>query len=474
MSTYSVDIVLGEHSFTISSADAPPAPGEPLYVLDGLRLAWQYADNDPFPSQPQPAECDLAFYVDSVSELADVDLGTPVVVYLTSAGTNVATFTGRVAAMSAVPSRRKGVTGLRYSISCVDYMVDLRELQLNITRPVETGEDRLGAIVDAIADAGGPEVTLPAVLFEGTLFDAITAADTNAFDLLDDHLRQIVTPDVRSYMVPVTVAGVLDSITCIFALAPRVSLTWPPGLFVLNGNLLTVEPDDTPPADLAGYQMGMLLDSGRVREQPLTWSKAKNAGPNTVTVTGPAGTVTSTSASPGTAPVKLAISTTLTTATSGIPTAQASMSKLYLPDPDANRWSVDQFVWMPTDAELAALPFCLTPDTDSLDFTPDHYAGPACYTAQVVVTNVPDHVNPASDSGFYAGCPAGIEVRVQNKTVTVAMRIAKRLPRTQAGFFGAAWSDLAADFPAVKWATGTQTVDPNLSWYETRLAREPV
>lgn len=473
MSTYDVDLTIGGVTFNLSSGDAPDAG---LNVLAGLSLGWQFPSNAAWPAQPDPVTCKLGLISDDVTlyDLGTIDINAAVYVRITSAGTLVASFAGRVADMNATPDRYNGAQVMRYDLIAVDYVVDLAETLITVNQASESIGFRIQALAAAAEAKGSAPFVFPAHMESFYALLALDAFEQPASDLIDDVLKQVSgldmdDPNGRTMILPQTIGGVLDSYDLTHTV-PSYALTWPPAILAVVAGELTIVPDDTPPVTFVDYALGLAIDADRVDED-LTFNRTKSASPNYVTVTYGAGGVLSVSVtdvpSAATPKVKLPLASQLTTSA-----AATSMAGMYLPDGDANRWAADRFTWRPSDAELAALPFPLTPDTEDLGLS-----GPPCYLAQVMVSTIPDNINPAGNAGIYAGVIDGAEVRIMPKRgtdaggeVVVELKLRKRLPRPPAAF-AVTYDEVKADFPGVEYSIGAEVVDPGVTYYETRLVR---
>lgn len=472
MSTYDVDLTIGDVTFNLSSGDAADAN---LNVLAGLRLGWQFPSNAAWPAQPEPVTCQLGLLSDDVTlyDLGTIDINVPVYLRLTSGGTLVASFAGRVADMNASPDRYNGAQVMRYDIIAVDYVVDLAETLVTLNQASESIGFRVQAIAAASEAKGSAPFVFPSHMESFYALLALDAVEQPVSDLLDDVLRQVSgldmdDPNGRTMILPQTIGGVLDSYDLTHTV-PNYALTWPPAILAVVSGQLTIVPDDTPPVTFTDYVLGLAIDADRVDED-LTFNRTKSASPNYVTVTYGAGGVSSvslTDVESTVAKVKLPLASQLTTSAAAL-----SMAGMYLPDGDANRWAADRFTWRPSDAELAALPFPLTPDTEDLLLS-----GPPCYLAQVMVSTIPDNINPAGNAGIYAGVLDGAEVRIMPKRgnqaggeIVVDLKLRKRLPRPP-GAFAVTYDEVKADFPGVEYSIGAQVVDPGITYYELRLVR---
>lgn len=471
MSTYTVVIKLGTQTFTINSTDVYD-PADTVYVLEGLRIGWANTSGDPIPAGLDPTTGSLRLLTRDVANLgSNADLGTTAwITIVGSGGKLVASVAGRIADCSANPLRRADGQWIAYDIVVVDYTADLSEIPLTLTRPAEDGTTRLTAIAAAIGAAGGPPLTLPTATPSITNYAALAGTPTPAKDVLNDHLRQFssdLSPGGsnpsnggRNVLIPFTIAGVLTSINATAVTSGRYATTWPPGEFELVAHLLKVTFGHAPPGALLGFKLGLTVDVSKVHED-ITYRQSKNGDPNTVTVTGPTFTVTYTNRSAGQAPITLSLSATVTDSDD-----VTGMAAMYLPDVTSNRWRVESFQWEPSDAEIAALPWSLTPDSETSDSS--------CLRAQVAIPGIDNAINPASDSGFYAGTLDAAAVTIAGRKIRVEMAINNRLPMpVHESSLGVTWDELQAQVgTGVKWRTGTDHVDPALSWYETRLARK--
>lgn len=486
MSAYDVDITLGAHVFAISSSDVPTE--ETVTVLDNLTIRWSFAENAPRPVQPDAMTCSLGLLTRDVDNLSDVDVGTPLQIIVSSAGTTVAAFTGRVAQMVTSPRTLKNADGtdghaMIYQLDGVDYTIDLAELLVDLVRPAEAISVRLPAISDAVLAAGGPGIDWPPFSFDSTVhqFDAVDLAQQPALDLMLDHLRQLPHPSLAELpglllVVPRTSAGVLNSFDADWPILTTATIVWPPAVWAMIGGLLMIDPagGPLPPGRAAGYAgmpIGLSIDGCRVELDGVAWIRSKFGAVDYVSVTGP--NATAIAARTDAQPVKLALQSSLVYSPPQDNTLQ-EMADLYLPDPDVDRWAIDTVTWRPSDAELAALPFPLTPDTDALSISPydasasDVVTGPTAYYAPVVIRDIPNELNPGSDLGYLAGTLSGVLFRIAGQLITVELGVERQLPKNldAAPPVGTSWDDLAADFPAATWSV----VDPRVSWYDARLA----
>lgn len=437
---------VGDHEFAINFDDVID-PDDPIHVLDGLNIKWNVDESDPWPAQPGPGECTIGFYTGDVDNLEDVDINTPFSVVLTDADGNVfGTFHGRVAQLDAQPIKRNAGLFTLYTVRGVGYTVDLNELPIIIDAewPAESADDRFGRIVAAIAAAGGPTVEPPADC-DSAAFEAYAAGTTTAGALLNDHLRQVAVPGdfgpERYLLVPVVVADELDHFECVRLIRTVDAALLPGTLDVVGGVLTLVFPDDEAdglvPAELVH------LDS--------SWTRLKYRAVNRVTVTG--NSVTAEASRPG-VPVKLAMDTTLTDAA-----AAQRMAELYLPDPaENNGWVVDTL-----RLEAWRQPSTITPS-----WFPDHREDPAStsvYVMPIAVVGIAPEINLAGNQA-YAGQLTSVSLTLAERKPMVDFSLRLQLP-LGIGAEAASWEWLEDEHPTVTW----EDVDPDLSWYEARLAR---
>lgn len=166
-------------------------------------------------------------------------------------------------------------------------------------------------------------------------------------------------------------------------------------------------------------------------------------------------------------PVRLTLDTTLTSRDGG-----EAMARMYLPDDDiGNRYALEAFTWLPTDDELAALPFPLAPDSDQITdgYPADLSHGPSAFYAQVVLAGIPDEINPGQEAlGFVAGTLGSMDLRISRGTVSVGLSLTRRTPRPTPPF-AVTYADIGTAFPTVDY----DDVDTALSYYDTRLAHPP-
>lgn len=473
MSNYTVGIDLGPLSMIIATGDDYDDEA-PRYVLDGLTIGWNTNEGAPFPSIPNPATAQLRILVQDADDLAGVarDSGAFIRMLTLSGGTLFASIAGRVADISAVPVRRNGVQYLLYTIVVVDHVIaELAELPITLTRPAELGLPRLAAIEAAILAAGGPALITTNVNTPSLGWDALNVTAVPALTLLRDHLSQCNfsfggsgDPYSLPSIIPATTAGVLTAINCNTDTASVQAETWPPGKFQTTGGLLKVTFGHANPVALGGRGVGLTVDAGKVPEA-VSYRQVKGTTPNTITITGAFGSVTYTTRGATDRKRELVIASTVQN-----PSDALLMAVKYALAADINDWRLEAFTWYPTDAELQALTFSLTPNSETVT-----RLATACYRTQVVVNRIPNKINPSGNSGLYAGTPNAISVAITRAKVAVTMRLNHRLPGDIIGGSPVlpTWDEVETNIgTGVKWNIGAAKVDPNLTWYETRLARK--
>lgn len=140
--------------------------------VDGLTIGWKLPDNAAYPSQPEIPYATFQVIVASAADFAGIDVGTPVSIHVwdqpasfkTPAGwldgsgaglpVPVATFGGRITELRAEPHP----LGMLYSVSCLDYLVDLSDTQVSADDqtgwPGESLENRITRLVNLADDDG--------------------------------------------------------------------------------------------------------------------------------------------------------------------------------------------------------------------------------------------------------------------------------------------------------------------------------
>lgn len=477
MSTYTVNVALAPaggttptHTWTIESGD-PADEMATSQVLDGLTVSWKFPENTPYPCQPDPAQVRLQLLVDAASQLDDIAEGDVAFVEVISAGTLVSRQAGRIADASLTPVKRGGVFKARLDVLFVDFLQDGPGWpRVSGTFPAQGARSRWAAIGALLEGFWANNVQrVPAayrhlpMADEAILLDQVTFANASVMDLFDDTLRQIadVTDGVRRIMFAETLYPTVDNLPfwqlITVPLAAASEIPYPPAVLDLAAGKLGLSFDGASPSPA-----GLTIDTGRV-DSAVRFASLKSDAARTVTVTGSFGSV---SAGNGLeSGTELTMPSVLTAAADA-----TKMAKMYLPQPHAQRWSLDAFTWYPTDAELAGLDYPLNVPSHGLlnETTPAGYAH--VWAAPVAVDGIPPEINPGSDSTFYPGTLAGLTIAIRRGKVIVSGQIARRLNTGPARSVTVA--DVIANFPGVKLKTGADVVDPALSVYESKLARK--
>ena len=442
---YNVTLKVGSHSWIITHEDVLD-PGDPVQVLDGLKISWQLNESDPWPAQPQGVTCSVGFYAVDVDELdADLAIGTPMSAVLEDGDGNVfATFHGRVTQPQARPIRRKAGLRMLYQLTGDDYTADLYEEPVTILEawPAESADDRMARIVALAATVG---ITLTPPADTGTAaFEELSAGTTTIGELLADHLRQIVIEGPKRYIVtPVTdpVTDLLTHFECVL-LETTVDASVLPGTWAIVDGLLTIVFPDT--------EADGVVDAGDI-DLDTNWTRLKYRAVNRVKVAGQ--TVTA-EASRGGPPVRLELGTTLTDqATADL------MADLYLPDTDeAFAWVADEFLYYAHRHQEGLLP----------PWFPDHRDDPPDLTSYVnplVILRIASNINLAGSTAL-AGQLSKASVELNRRKILVRFALRRNLPEAT-GVDAASYEWVYDNFPAVTYAD----VDPEISYYEARLAR---
>lgn len=205
--------------YEVDSATITDPDPNVVQVLDGLRIGWKASTSEPWPSHPEPVEASFGLYAPDAPEVAPyVVQGAAVEISLYTAdpglgGDRWLTFAGRIVASSASHVRRKTGDVTLFSVSCLDFLVDLAEFQMDFgDRPAEMGTDRITAICDMARAAGGPDVqamTLPLDLA------AISYGVTDLMSIIKDWTRQyngsgVVGAYYRTYARPTYTLGAME------------------------------------------------------------------------------------------------------------------------------------------------------------------------------------------------------------------------------------------------------------------------
>jgi len=161
--------------------DVAPAYGlaDPLVIKQSLPIS----DRGPL-AHPDPEEATITLIAPNSTTYAAIALGDPVaiVVYpaVAYAGTSVR-FCGRVAGMTSEPHD----LGVKLTLSCVDYLADLRELPVGkiANWPIESARNRVDRICDELGIQHAA-LNFTAVAPTFTLQAARTASEIDAYSAI--------------------------------------------------------------------------------------------------------------------------------------------------------------------------------------------------------------------------------------------------------------------------------------------------
>lgn len=495
MSTYTATLLLGPvgvaptHTYVVDSTDPAPSEADPVLVLDDLAATWSFPEDQLWPSQPNGQTFTLRLLVDDLSTLSDLGVGDVAYIKVESGGAIVWEFMGLIGAMLATVVRRKAGRKVLVTLTIVDPLGQLADVLVNVTRPAEQMTVRCTAIVAAITAALDADPLLaPAidrVLDFGSVnpiyLPAIDAQQARAYDLLVDILRQRAGDNSGRGASALAAFYEADPAT---QLGPFAVFTLPlvydglevpevPGQLALTAHKLGV----TFPLD--GH--GIAMPAGEIEEGSLAFSALRFDDVSRVTVNSPdAGSVTLSNGLPG-REVVLEGSTLRDPAVIGTDDSYAfALAKAYLPRPTDVRWTADGFLWRPSDAELADLPYPLNPSNWHNSALSD-WGDPHIIMSPVAIANLPAVVNPGSDSDFYGGTFSTLVLRIRREAgyggvLSIEGKIARRIETHTALLDNqfVSWAQIKATYPTVKTKVGVDVLDPTMSTYELLLARKIV
>jgi hypothetical protein len=390
--TYSVDITLGAHSWSLVETEGEVTDG--IRVLAGLQFGWTVPKNGLWPAQPDPMTASFAVNVPYFADIADVGEGDPVVIKVRAdeEGDVIASFYGNVTNRRATPRpRRLGVT---YSIVAADYTVQVSEL------PSTAGTD-LGAglftdnVVPDISEGTFPFVHAVDLLDWVWVHHLPGGVDVTGLYTSDDVSMFVpVGSDIRPYIDNLLVQLVNGGSLTRMILAPYVDE---------DGNLAPAASGryftlDTLQAgtvvDFIG-RPGTATDSlvfaaSAIERNQLAWNAAKGVNPGRVQVTGfgndsSSGTVQDTPYQAGTPGAgTVSIPSQLDDGADAIALAIFYANWLWSP------WQIDDLTLLVTDADLA-VPVGLFPDWALDEGDPGRAS---CYTQAVTLTGVQTSLTP--------------------------------------------------------------------------------
>jgi hypothetical protein len=179
---YSIDLRVGPYSWTFTQGDtlALPAP------VDGMELTVKLVESDLWPPPEDVRELKLQLVAAAAEDL-ELTVGMVVHMEYDSDGADE-DFSGRIGEVTMSPHEQ----GVVYSLSCLDYKADIRELEVGTADyPAETVLARVQRI---LATTLGYTVTIGTVAGQlpetSPMLAARTASPAKAYDLVNHYLAQ--------------------------------------------------------------------------------------------------------------------------------------------------------------------------------------------------------------------------------------------------------------------------------------------
>lgn len=528
---FRVELKVGTYSWTVTQDTKPASPG----VLDGLRFGWRIPEGDYSTGmQPEPMTAAFGLVADDVATYADLakgqNVGIKVWTHGRSGGTPEFSFYGRVSDLDAEPIKGGRTV---YSLTAVDYDADLADATVGTSNWSSGGrysssEDmrtRLGRIFDEAghgAAYGHPLGFEPLDPLDLSHFGPRNESPAQALDLVRDYLRHTITmfcpyladgPRTHQNTVRIVAPyadenGLIDTASGAhfaidyFPLTTRWTATLlPPFIVTRPGATVTVTSTDPAPDR-------SLIDACRV-ELGAKWRKDKASGINRVNFdyddNGVTRRVSTSTRTPGDAHREITLSegrvdvwqggilhgyhdTDITWYPPLLSPAQQNEDYFFSTRGDAlpNNWTFDSLTWHLTadESAAAAAPRRLMPNhaatTDPTDLTRWEWAA-----IPLVVLGIPRAQNLPGDTvthdgvatGYTVGIPTGVELTFKRGHATLAVVLARRLPRTPAAFVVPGetnrlfqWDDFdPAPFTGATW----NDVDDLDTWLNYRLSRRP-
>jgi hypothetical protein len=428
---YQVDVSAGTYSWTTAKGD-PPTWG----LADPLTVGWAVPENGLAFTQPDPMQAAFTLALQSMADVADLDVGDPVAIFVTLDSTeypgdslnHIVSFRGRVAGVRMRP--RKG-GGVLVTVVCVDYSVDLAE------SPVGTADwpaEKVQPRTDRIAAEAGVAVppTWPPLIGANIDLAARTGAQTDARSAFVRMLDTAGGAAGGGYKLYLTSHYPVDSITdpAPDPLEPfeywtdvyteRDAGSAAAGFYTLPGSLQLLDSGlwgiviDELPAD-AGQQGHINADYVDLSAE---WALTKNDRPDTIVVTGPytlptAGVTKVTAQAPDPVPVTTVIDTDLI----DYQNAQI-LADLNLTSHDSDRWAAEEF-------------------TFRADLDPTRLTRPGIWfndatvvqlSAPLAVSPIPEDQNP-SGIDWFAGTLVAAGFTLAGGRFSATLRLSRRLPR---------------------------------------------
>lgn len=432
---YAVEVNAGPYTWAIEKNDAAV-----WGLADPLTVGWSVPENGLVYAQPDPMRATFTLALESMSDLADLDAGDPVSIFVTLdplvyfADIHLVSFRGRVANLTMRPRKAGGVL---VTVTCVDYTVDLAESPIGTGAwPAETVQprtDRMAAEAGVATPPGWPVTIgdwIPLAARTGSLVDARSAfvrlVDTAGGGAGGGYKIYLIT----NYPVDNLTDDAVDPLQP-FDYWTELVTTEPAGgqgnPYLLPGVLQLLDTgmygiaisEHAGAAELAGILNAEWCDLNA------TWSLSKNDRPDTVVVTGPFATPTALTKVTATADDPVPITTVIDTDMTDWQPGQA-LADLNLTTRDSDRWAFDEFVFF---ADLDPLRFI------KRGFWFVDGAGMVqALNTQVVVSPIPEDQNPTGVD-WLAGTPTAASFTLAGGRFYATIRLDRNLPKpaTQVG-----------------------------------------
>lgn len=476
MALYTVELTLGDQSFTLDHGDDPDP--DAALVLDGLVLDWRFAEEDwpGAPLDPMFATIGLAAHdVALLNGIEEGDLGF--VRCLDSAGLCFAAVYGTVNEVVATQSRRGDRVWTAFAVSLVDHTS--RQEQVTASFPAQGVDARFAAIRSAV----GTPMRLPGVSpggGGGQNLLALDVADAGLVDVLRSHYREALSDNSPRYMafldtghfyLTAPVANADDGSLALMSAHYLRDVTWAmmPATLALVDHVLMLTPYAS-----AGVQAVNAIEADRVELASGQWRKGREGMADAVTVKqGDALSVTvyAEGVDKETAKNRRVVESTLDSAT-----WLENLAWAYLPDPVPSGWDRDGFVWRVEDPVELGGPGgwfpVLDDDVYSTAETNMPEVAASCFYRPVGVFGIADDAD-FGGGNYYAGLLKGVSLMISKGAVLASFSVRRHLPRlTPSGtdFITPTW--LRANFPGVQLRVGVDVVDPGITVRDLRITRK--
>lgn len=476
---YRVEADIGAYSYTVEDTDTPG-----YGLADPLTVSWDCPRGGLVYPQPAAMVATVRVVVASVDDLADLAIGDPVAlrVWGWPPGTDnpyfpgedyppLVVFRGRVGRALASPHK----LGMVYTLTCVDYTVDLAEYDAGeVDYPQEYARDRIARM---FAEAG-VENTFTATGYTLVYLAARTAQVGDLLALTTGILDTVADPagfgdSGRAFLVP----RYLDTVTSDTPDDPAgpydlSTLSTRQGVRDFGDTVNTILPARL---QLVGGLWALVIVteakhrsrvfSAGYTDFSATYGLAKNESPDVVTVTGTFSDGTKSRRVESVAtpvPVRLNVKSELVD-----PVDAENLAALNLggSDTDTDRWVADEFTYY-ADHDPHQLVNGIPLFNDALVATVQGY--PA------LVDGIPAAQNPTGPT-WYAGQLTGATFTLAKGRYTAKVRMRRNLRRALQTTLHAStgyldYTHLAAapysDFPYTD-------LDPAFSYFDYRLLRSP-